>query len=166
MNRNAASAINEELGIDYFRELSTFGALSEGMIADILHRGQINRMQRGEHIARFDQPANDFQVILAGRLAYYKHCGDHDVLTRYFEQGEQMGFDLMIGLIRHNGTDVAVEDSLILDISDKLFYQLHLDHPEEFGLLMINLSRELSREISLLEDVVGRSTGWLIDPSG
>ncbi len=158
-----ASAVIEKLGLPYFRELSTFGALSDNMIADILHRGRINHLQRGEFIARFDQPANDFQVILSGRLAYYKHCGDHDVLTRYFERGEQMGFDLMIGLIRHNGTDVAVEDTLVLDISDRLFYQLHVDHPGEFGLLMINLARELSREISLLEDVVGRSTGWLVD---
>jgi signal-transduction protein with cAMP-binding, CBS, and nucleotidyltransferase domain len=166
MNTIDASAVIEKLGSPYFRELSTFGALSDDMIADILHRGHINQLQRGEYLARFDQPADSFQVILSGRLAYYKHCGDHDVLTRYFEKGEQMGFDLMIGLIRHNGTDVAVEDTLLLDISDRLFYQLHVDHPEEFGLLMINLARELSREISLLEDVVGRSTGWLVDQPG
>ena len=74
-----------------------------------------------------------------------------------------MGFDLMIGLIRHSGTDVAVEDTLILNISSALFHDLHMDHPSEFGLLMINLARELSREIAMLEDVIGQSTGWLLD---
>jgi len=65
----------------------------------------------------------------------------------------------MIGLLSHNGTDVAVEDSLILDISSEQFYKLHVEFPADFGLLMINLSRELAREIEILEDVIGRGTG-------
>ncbi len=95
------------------------------------------------------------------RFAFYKHGEDSDVLTRYFGAGEQMGFDLMIGLISHNGIDVAVEESLILDISSEQFYNLHVSFPADFGLLMINLSRELAREISMLEDVIGKGTGWL-----
>ena len=56
-----------------------------------------------------------------------------------------MGFDLMLGLIPHNGTDVALEDCLLLDISSAQFYNMHVDFPADFGLLMINLARELSR---------------------
>jgi hypothetical protein len=74
-----------------------------------------------------------------------------------------MGFDLMIGLIPHDGTDVAVEDCLVLDVGSDQFYQLHVDFPTEFGLLMINLARELSREIEMLEDVIGKSTGWNLE---
>ena len=66
----------------------------------------------------------------------------------------------MIGLSTHNGTDVILEDSLILDVSSDQFFKLHVDFPKDFGLLMINLSRELAREIELLENVIGRGTGW------
>ena len=34
------------------------------------------------------------------------------------------------------------------------------DFPADFGLLMINLSRELAREIEILENVIGLGTGW------
>jgi CRP-like cAMP-binding protein len=151
----------EKLGLPRLRELSTFGALSDGVIVDLLTNGVIRRYAKGEYISRLDQVASEFEVVLQGRFAFYKHGEDSDVLTRYFCAGEQMGFDLMIGLISHNGIDVAVEESLSLEISSEQFYNLHVNFPADFGLLMINLSRELAREIAMLEDVIGKGTGWL-----
>ena len=148
------------LGWDYLHELSTFGALSEAVVSDLLHKGVIHRYHKGEYVTRVDRVAEDFQVVLSGRVAYYRHFGDCHVLTRYFGQGEQMGFDQMIGLLTQNGTDVAVEESLVLDISNQQFSRLHVGFPADFGLLMINLARELAREIEILEGVIGKGTGW------
>ena len=150
----------ESLGIESLKELSTFGALSEEVIVHMMTHGVIRQYDRGEHITRLDQIAEEFQVLLRGQVAYYKRFEDCMVLTRTFNRGEQLGFDLMIGLSRHNGTDVILDDSLILDISSEQFFKLHVDFPRDFGLLMINLSRELAREIEILEDVIGRGTGW------
>ena len=150
----------ESLGIAYLRELSTFGALPDAVIVDLVSRGRVERLDKGQYIARFEETAEDFQVVLRGRMAYYKRVEGHDVLTRYFTEGEQMGFDEMIGLIVRNGTDVAADDSLLLNISSSQFYNLHIDYPEAFGILMINLARELAREISILEEVIGQGTGW------
>ncbi len=155
-----ADEVIDSLGFAYFRELSTFGALSDDFIVDMLKNGRIQQFAKGEYVARYDEKALEFQVVLQGRMAFYKHSEACDVLTRYFNPGEQMGFDLMIGSISHNGIDVATEDSKILDINSDQFYQLLVNFPEEFGLLMINLTRELSREISLLEKVIGDTTGW------
>jgi len=150
----------EKIGFPRLRELSTFGALSDEVISNLMTNGVIKRYARGEYISRLDQVASEFEVVLEGRFAFYKHGEDCDVLTRFFCAGEQMGFDLMIGLISHNGIDVAVEESLLLDISSEQFYKLHVNFPADFGLLMINLSRELAREIAMLEDVIGEGTGW------
>jgi CRP-like cAMP-binding protein len=158
-----ASEVVDRLGIPYLQELSTFGALSEEVILELLQHGRIEQLEKGEYIAHFGEEAADFQVVLKGSLAYYKRFEGHDVLTRYFRQGEQLGFDEMIGLIARNGTDVAAEDSVILNISNIQFSSLHAEHPAEFGVLMINLARELAREIEMLEDVIGRGTGWQAD---
>ncbi|MDH3633445.1 MAG: Crp/Fnr family transcriptional regulator [Gammaproteobacteria bacterium] len=153
----------ETLGLPYLRELSTFGALSDEFIVDLLNNGVVKRYAKGEYIARLNQVAAEFQVVLQGKFAFYKHSEESDVLTRYFCAGDQVGFDLMIGLIPHNGIDVATEESLILDISSEQFYDLHVNFPADFGLLMINLARELAREIALLEDVIGKGTGWIAE---
>jgi signal-transduction protein with cAMP-binding, CBS, and nucleotidyltransferase domain len=150
----------EKLGWTCLNELSTFGALSNEVISELLHNGVIRHYQKGEYVTRLDQVAEDFQVVLSGCIAYYRHFDGRDVLTRQFAQGEQIGFDLMIGLLNHNGTDVAQQESLVLDISREQFVKLHVDFPADFGLLMINLSRELAREIEILENVIGRGTGW------
>lgn len=155
-----ASELIEKLGLPYFRELSTFGALSDEVIVDLLTHGTITHFEKGEYLARYSGAATKFHVVLQGKVAYYRHCAGQDVLTRYFRPGEQMGFDLMIGLMPYNGTDVSVEDSQILAISKAQFYDLHVNYPADFGLLMINLARELSREIAMLEDVIGEGTGW------
>lgn len=155
-----AQEILETIGIERLQELSTFGALSTEVIEDLLKHGKIEAYERGEYIEHFGEEANDFQVVLTGKLAYYKHFEGHDVLTRYFKQGEQMGFDEMIGLIKRDGTDVVVEDTLLLSISNAQFCHLHVDHPEQFGIFMINLSRELAREIEILENVIGEGTSW------
>ena len=156
----AADDVIDKFGIGYFHELSTFGALSDETILELLRGGTIIQLKKGEYIARFNEEASEFQVVLSGKLAYYKRYEGHDVLTRFFCRGEQVGFDLMIGLLDSDGTDVAVEDSLLLNISSQQFYDLHVDYPAEFGILMVNLARELAREIEMLEDVIGRGTGW------
>ena len=154
-----ADEVVETLGLAYLRELSTFGALSDEVITDMLTNGVIKRFEKGEYVVRINQIAAEFKVVLRGRFAFYKHGEDCDVLTRYFCQGEQMDFDLMIGLIPHNGIDVATEESIVLDIGSDQFYNLHVSYPADFGLLMINLSRELAREIAMLEDVIGEGAG-------
>lgn len=150
----------DKLGLDFLKELSTFGALSDDVIIDLMTKAVIRQYEKGEYITRFDQMAEEFQVLLRGQIAFYKRFDDCAVLTRTFNPGEQIGFDLMIGLTSHNGTDVVLEDSLVADISSEQFFKLRVDFPADFGLLMINLSRELAREIEILENVIGRGTGW------
>lgn len=154
METLTAAQLLQRLDIDACRELATFGALSDECILALLEGGEIWALDAGDRIERFGEPADDFQVVLEGRMAFYKHGDGGQVLTRYFHPGDQVGFDLMIGLIPHNGTDVAEESSVLLNIDKALFYRLHVDYPEDFGLLMINLARELAREIEILEDVI------------
>ncbi len=120
----------------------------------------IKQIKRGDHSARYAQEAAEFQILLQGRMAFYKHSSTQDVRTRYINAGEQMGFELMIGSLAHNGINVAIEDSKVLDINSDQFFQLLVRFPTEFGLLMVNLTRELAREICVLEQVIGDTTGW------
>ncbi|WP_027858643.1 cyclic nucleotide-binding domain-containing protein [Marinobacterium jannaschii] len=161
MKTENSAAVIESLGFDYLRELATFGALSDTAIRALIEQGEVTSRRKGENQDVSTAMAGGFYVVLQGDVGYYRHCDNHDVLTRHFRSGDQMGFDVMIGLFPSNGVEVAFEDSLVLQISSDQFFQFHLDFPAEFGLLMINLSRELSREINMLEAVIGDSTGWL-----
>lgn len=161
-----AKQVIDQLGLAYFHELSTFGALSDKAIVALLNQGEITQWKKGETEDVSTPALSDFYVVLQGDIAYYRHCEDHDVLTRHFRSGEQMAFDVMISMRPNAGIEVASEDSLVLTISSDQFFQFHVDFPSDFGLLMINLSRELSREIAMLEQVIGDSTGWVSEDKG
>ena len=154
----------ERLGMERLREQPALADMSEAFIVELVNEGTLIQLDKGEYIAHYAEKADDFQLVLEGCIAYYKRCDSHDVLTRHFAVGEQVGFDEMIGLIPRDGTDVAVEDTLLLSISSDQFFRMHVKYPAEFGILMIHLARELSREIEILEDVVGEGTGW--EPAG
>lgn len=166
METIAAEKLIEQLGRDYFRELSTFGALSDGAIQALLELGEISQRRKGESRDVSGLAPGQFYVVLQGDIAYYQHSEDHDVLTRHFRSGEQMAFDVMIDMRPVSGVEVVAEDSLLLTLTSDQFFQFHIDYPSEFGLLMINLSRELAREIAMLEKVIGDSTGWAAGDKG
>lgn len=139
-----------------------FGALSNEVIESLVVNGKVAKYKKGEVISFYGKKVSGFSVVLKGDIAFYVHCEDHDVLTRHFQAGEQLCFDLMIGLLPHYGTEVAAEETIVLDISSEQFFDLHVDCPLDFGLLMINLARELSREINMLEKVIEKSSGWIV----
>ncbi|WP_432470147.1 cyclic nucleotide-binding domain-containing protein [Amphritea sp. HPY] len=160
MNTLQPEQVIADLTLRYLRELATFGAISDAAIIDLISRGTVKSLHKGEVLSSYDMPVTGFAIVLQGNIAFYKHCKGKDVLTRHFRAGEQIGFDTMIGMIANSGTEIGYEDSLVLQVSSVQFFDLHQDFPADFGLLMINLSRELAREIAMLEEVIGKSVGW------
>ena len=163
MQQLDAKEILNVFGYTGLRELASFGALSEAAITDLITKGKVVSLKQGEVLNAYEELVSGFNIVLQGDIAFYKHCEVHDVLTRHFRAGEQIGFDTMIGLIPNSGNEVAATDSIVLHVFTDQFFILHQDFPDDFCLLMINLARELSREIAMLEDVIGNSTGWKHD---
>lgn len=148
------------LGMAWFHNLSTFGALSDKAIVSLLENGQILQLEQGEVLCQYGMEVTGFTVVLKGEIAFYKHFSGQDILTRHFINGEQIGFDAMLAMIPYSGTEVAHIRTLVVKISSAQFFDMHIEFSDDFGLFMINLARELSREIAQLEEVIGESTGW------
>jgi len=53
----------------------------------------------------------------------------------------------MIALHDRVGNVYAKEDSLLLEISSQLFSDFHDHYPFDFGILLMNLSRDMARTI-------------------
>lgn len=154
MKTIAGDELWQQWGADYFRALSTFGALQDSTIYSLLQTGKVMELSRGEVLYRPSDKTVGFYVILKGTIALYMHHHDRDALTRMYRTGEQLGFVDMIGLHDRWSTSVAQEPTVLVDISTDQFYELHLSAPDDFGLLMINLSREMARTVITLAEVI------------
>ena len=76
--------------------------------------------------------------------------GNQDVPILKVAFGEQIGYVSMIGLFQRLGDGRAHGPTVLLEVSSDLFHQLHEEFAFDFGILMLNLSREMARAIRVL----------------
>ena len=137
-------------GLDWLRTLSAFGALSDAAIRFLLTRGRLVSLADGEHLFRTGDAADSFFVLLQGQLDCSRESDNEDVPILKVAFGEQIGYVSMIGLFQRLGDGRAHGPTVLLEVSSDLFHQLHEEFAFDFGILMLNLSREMARAIRVL----------------
>ena len=142
-----AKQLIEQRGIDYFKAGSTFGALSEEAIRFLLENGKVIQLDEGDTLFEFGDPGDSFFVILQGRIRFTKPRRKDVTHIRDYTFGQEVGCVAMIGLHDRVGSTHAVEDSIVIEVPCAVFHSLQLNLPTDFGVLLLNLSRELSRRL-------------------
>lgn len=137
-----------------FTRASVFGALPEASILWLLEHGVIRSMEQGEHLFATGEPGDSFHVILQGQVSYYKHHKGKYAYIREYCQGEQIGFMSLIGLHDRVGRADCHHDTITLEIDSSLFHAFHKQYPQEFGILMINLAREMARSLRSVDNLI------------
>jgi signal-transduction protein with cAMP-binding, CBS, and nucleotidyltransferase domain len=145
------SAVDNIFPTDFCRELSMFGALTQDCLEFLLQEGNIYQCEQGYTLFSPGEDSNSFYVVLNGRVGFSRAKGDKKIYIRSFESGEQIGFVGMIGLHERRGFAVAEEPAYLLEISSTLFHQVCEKFPSDFVVFLINITREMSREINHLD---------------
>ncbi len=138
----------------YFHELSSFGALSQETLLTLLREGTVTQFERTEVVYPFGAKVTGFNVILSGSLSLFFPSDEALALTRVYSRGEQIGFVGMIALHDRKGTAIANETALVLEITAEQFFGLYDTAPQDFGLLLLNLSREMARSIGDMGETI------------
>jgi CRP-like cAMP-binding protein len=154
--------------LEPLKELPSFGALSIDTIRWLLEQGRISQFDRGESLFEPGQRGDSFFVVLHGQIAYYRPGQDQYAYIRDYKKGQQIGFSNTLALHDRVGMAIATSDTVTLEIDQGLFNRLRLEFPSEFGLLMLNLARELARTIRVVDDVIVdiKSYGIITDDNG
>ncbi|BBB29514.1 conserved hypothetical protein [Neptunomonas japonica JAMM 1380] len=146
------SELLEQYGIEYFRGASTLGALSPDAIHYLLDNGHVFELNKGETLFSYNEPGNSFFVILKGCIQFFKIRENKAKHIRDYQFGQEIGSVAMIGLHNRVGDSVASENCIILQVSCSVFYGLHETLPTDFGILLLNLSREMARRLRESDD--------------
>lgn len=135
-------------------EGSIFGALSPDAAQFLLDNGMRRTLRAGEALFRHEEETTSFFVVCDGQIDFYKWYKGKNWKTRSIEFGQEVGFVSMIALHDRSGDAIASKDTLVLEISTELFAQLHQHYPLDFGLMLMNLARDLARVVKRLSDDV------------
>jgi len=143
-----ASELLDKHDLNYFKEGSTFGALSEKAILFLLNRGEIIRLEPGDRLFTYGDKANGFFIILEECINFYKPSKSGDCHIRDYCFGMEVGFMAMIGLHDRSGTGKGGDNgATVLEVTTALFSELQQELPNDFGVLLLNLAREMSRRL-------------------
>ncbi|GAA0701067.1 hypothetical protein GCM10009104_32740 [Marinobacterium maritimum] len=147
MQELSGETLLQELGMDFLKSASTFGALSEPAIRQLMIQGRVFRLSDGDFLFKPGERGDSFFVILQGSVSYYRQNDGQPEHICDYHVGQEIGFVSLIALTSRLGTAVASSDALVLEVDSDHFYALHCAYPLDFGVLMMNLSRELARSL-------------------
>jgi len=154
MTRIDYLTLQAELTVDDCREFSVFGALSNDSIEYLLRNGDLLHLESEEKLYELGDKSDCFFIVLSGQLAFHKVHKDHSCLVRNFGPGEELGFVGMISLHPRAGWARMVETGVLLRVSCNLFHDFQQRNANEFTLLLINLVRDKSRELTAANNMV------------
>ena len=155
MQQVIASEIWRDLSPAYFRELSTFGAIQDAVLLKILEAGRILKLDCGDVLYSVGDRTACFYIVIIGSINNFILGQDGSkVLSRHHDAGDDLGFVHMISLNGRTATAIAEDDAVVLEISIELFFELHEQEPEAFGLLLLNLARGMARTILKMADKI------------
>ncbi len=154
MHSLSTDQLLEAHALTCFTNASVFGALPESAILWLLAKGKIVAFDEGEYLFARGEPGNSFHVILQGKASYYKYHDDRYAFIRDYCFGEQIGFMSLIGLHERVGRAECHPHTITLEIDSTLFQAFHKEYPMEFGILMINLAREMARTLRAVDNLI------------
>jgi len=151
------------ISIDDFTEImapgdlaggSVFGALSVEATLFLLENGKLYSVARGHSLFEYGDSGGRFFVVCKGSLDFFKqHMGESRHI-RVVNFGEETGFVPMIALHQQSGSAVAREDCIVLEISSALFAEFQRKYAVDFGVLTLNLAREMARVIDKMGEAL------------
>jgi len=132
-----------------------FGALPPECLELLLQEGRLWQMEKGDWFFKQGDESGKFCIILSGFIRFYqpRERDGKMMPLRLYGVGEQIGFVGMIGLHERRGDALMEQEGFILEISSDLFHELCLQLPQAFQIFLINIAREMSREISQLDQM-------------
>ncbi len=154
MQQISVSDLENIFPLERLKSGSIYGALSSEAIDFLLHRGKLYKVRSGERIYDYGDTGSSFFIVCQASLTFLTQYEDDCYHTRNIMFGEESGFVSMIALQNHSGYAVAREDSIILEIDAAVFGDLHAELPFDFGIITLNLARDMARTITKLHQAL------------
>lgn len=147
--------LKAQLPEGFGQNLSMFGALSEDCLGFLLREGKLWQAEAGDKLFSLGDRSDMFYILLQSSVRFYqpRERDGKMVSVRLYNSGSQLGYVGMIGLHERRGDAVVEEGGFLLEITSELFHRLCEQFPQMFQIFLINLTRDMSREISHLDQL-------------
>jgi CRP-like cAMP-binding protein len=132
------------------QKYSLFGGLLEEQIDQIVALMEQEDYNAGDKIIVEGQPNDKIRFILSGRVAVMKN----NVKLTEFKTGDAFGEMEVLDVMPSAATNLALEPTRVMSITNRSLRSIYKTDIKAFSLILMNLARDLSRRLRLMNDMV------------
>ena len=140
--------------------VSIFAGLDESALDILLAQAEETVVPSGQIIVREGDEGNRFYIIESGMVRVCKHYEEPDeVEFAVLSEGDFFGEMCILETLPRAATVQALTDATLYSFSSLAFLQVYEQMPKQYGILLLNIARDLSRRIRRLDEIFAARHG-------
>ena len=100
-----------------------------------------------------DQPDHIY-IVKKGKVKLVVYEDDTPLELIVFDEGQCFGEVSVIGIQPHKATAIALDDTELIILSRKALMSIYESDKELFGILILNIAREVCRRLHATDDIL------------
>ncbi len=124
-----------------------FGAISDSSVSLILEHSETLNVKAGEYFFRQGESGDSLFILEQGKAIVFKEMDGKEYVLRDAKKGDCFGDLALIDFSPRSASVRAEEDSTAIKIPSSTLHSLYKQDPEQFILIQMNMSREVSRRL-------------------
>lgn len=138
------------------KETPLLGGVREDIVAFLLTQVRNIVLKQGDFLFVEDDPGDAMYVLETGQVAILKEWRGIYYRLNYLNAGDSIGEMSLIDLGRRSASVLAMTDCTAIELNHDALMRLYEQDLEQFVLLQMNLSRELSRRLRVTDEAMFR----------
>lgn len=138
------------------KETPLLGGVREDIVAFLLAQVRNIVLKQGDFLFVEDDPGDAMYVLETGQVAILKEWRGIYYRLNYLNAGDSIGEMSLIDLGRRSASVLAMTDCTAIELNHDALMRLYEQDLEQFVLLQMNLSRELSRRLRVTDEAMFR----------
>jgi len=145
------------LPIELLQRMPIFGAIREDTLHFLLGEAQEVFLGAGQYFFREGERAEVMYVLESGKVAVLKGWHGSEHLLHHLESGDCFGEMALLDLFPRSASVRAETYCQAMKLSSRDLYRLFEHDAEQFALIQMNIGREISRRLRLVDELLFRA---------
>lgn len=145
---------------DALAGIHIFAGLRDEVLETLARRCVELRVEQGDMIVEENVMGREMFLIAQGSVRIISHCGlPGETVLAELSAGDFFGEMSVIECTRRSASCIAAEPSVLYSLSNTEIHALFKRWPDQFSILILNISRDLCRRLRAMNLLFAPGTG-------
>jgi len=140
--------------LELLQTMPIFGAISDDTLHFLLERAKDVSVVKDDYFFREHDQGSSMFVLKNGRVAVLKSWVQQTQNLAFLNSGDCFGEMALIEMGARSASVQATEDCEAIEVSIDILHELYQHDLEQFTIIQMNMSREVSRRLRKADDLL------------